>query len=128
MQDDGRDDIEVCALCCQSTPAHFVLPVIKVMVRSVLTHTHVGTKLFILHGTCHACCAEQIHKFGLMLFALQGMLWLILVCLGGVSRGKIGNKTKVGRNCDTVLHATHGITNLAGRGQQRHHLTYKFPH
>ena len=42
---------------CASTskPPHIGVNGMKITVLSVLTHTFVGTKLFILHTTCHVC-------------------------------------------------------------------------
>ena len=39
----------------RSKPPHFVVSVMKIIVLSVLTHTLVGTKLFIRHKACHMC-------------------------------------------------------------------------
>ena len=39
----------------RSTPPHFVVNVVKIIVLSVLTHTVAGTKLFIWHSICHMC-------------------------------------------------------------------------
>ena len=49
MQDDGGDEVEVCALCCQKHT--IMLRAETFIVLSVFTITLVGTKLCITHNT-----------------------------------------------------------------------------
>ena len=70
-QDDGGDEGEVCACCprkhtttlCGECSA-------KIIVLSVLTHTFVGTKLFVWHNICRMCLDSGIHRLCFMLCAL----------------------------------------------------------
>ena len=77
-----------CAL--GSIPPNIVVNAMSTVVLTVLTHTLMGTRLFIRHNTCHMCRGNGIHSFGSMLcaacFVGKGLV-LILVCLGGFSWG-----------------------------------------
>ena len=49
----------------RSTPPHFVVHVMIIIVQSVLTLTFMGTKRFL--GTIHVTCVEQVESTNLVL-------------------------------------------------------------
>ena len=60
----------------RSTPPQFVVNVMKIAAQSVLACTSLGTKVFIRHNTCRIDSAKGISRFGLVLCALWGRLWI----------------------------------------------------
>ena len=110
----------------RSTPPHFVVNAMNNIVQSVLTHTLVGTKLFIRHNTCHMFSESGIHSFGLVLcdvcFVGKGLA-LILVFLGedepGTAVGLVGTKQHARRADDRGLAVVYGSATVAPSAASR---------
>ena len=72
----------------------------KIVLRCVLTHTFLGTKLFIRNHTYHICSNIQIYRFWCcVVCSVAKGLGSILVCLGGISwGGQLGLKLEYYKN------------------------------